>query len=216
MVTSRVMPCVRGRDGVARTWARTHPSLVEGTGRPPGARSTGTRLNRQPAWVDQEVSAARRCRLRSAGLSSSSTPIWTRRDRGSGGIGGGDEVVAPAEAPAAVAAARAGNGLVIEQNRPQRVDRPRGAPKPFQLGEPVPHGVDEVALDVGAPVQPFHGPGRQGGLGSRRAGRHSGLTPVSRRPGHRASEASASSRSRSCSSVSVGASSASVITCRSA
>ena len=126
-----------------------------------------------------------------------------------------DDAVAPGEAPAAVAAARAGSRLVVEQDRPERVDRPRGATAPFQLGEPLPHRADERAFDVGAPVQPFHGPGQQVGIRSRRAGRHGGLTSASRRPGHRASEASVSSRSRSCRSVSVGASSASVITCRS-
>ena len=128
-----------------------------------------------------------------------------------------DDAVAPAKAPAAVTAARAGNGLMIEKDRAQGIDRPRGTTEPLQLGEPLPHGVDERALDVGAPGQPFHGPGRQGGLRPRRTGRrHDRLTPVSRKAGHRASETSASNRSRNCSSVSVGASSASVITCRSA
>ncbi|MGH3818868.1 MAG: hypothetical protein ACRDRE_14140 [Pseudonocardiaceae bacterium] len=54
-------------------------------------------------------------------------------------VGVPDEVVAPGEAAAAVAAARAGRGLMVEQDRAQGVDRPCGAPAPFQLGEPLPH-----------------------------------------------------------------------------
>ncbi len=105
--------------------------------------------------------------------------------------GEGDEVVAPddtvtpAETPAAMAAARAGRGLMIEQDRAQGIDRPRGTTEPLQLGEPLPHRVDEPTLDGRTPFQPFHGPGQQSEIGSRWVSRHDGLTPASHgnRPG---------------------------------
>ena len=73
-----------------------------------------------------------------------------------------DGAVAPGEAAAGAAAARAGRGLMIQQDRTQRVDRPSVVARPLQLGEFVPYRVDEPAL-VGALGQPFHGPGRQVG-----------------------------------------------------
>ncbi|MGH3700637.1 MAG: hypothetical protein ACRDRU_17610 [Pseudonocardiaceae bacterium] len=88
-------------------------------------------------------------------------------------VGAPDDAVAPAKAPAAVAAARAGRGLMIQKDRAQRVDRPRGATEPLQLGQPLPHRVNERALDAaGAPGQPLQRPGRQHGFGTRVAGRH--------------------------------------------
>jgi len=86
-----------------------------------------------------------------------------------------DGAVAPGEAAAAAAAARAGRRLVIEQHAAQRVDGAGVVAHPLQLGELFPHRADEPPL-VGVVVQPCQGPGRQGGLGSRRAGRHGGLT----------------------------------------
>ena len=60
----------------------------------------------------------------------------------------GAATTAPGEAAAAVAAARAGGGLVLEQHGPQRVDGPSVVARPLQLGEFIPHRVDEPTWRV--------------------------------------------------------------------
>lgn len=85
------------------------------------------------------------------------------------------DAVAPDEPAAAVAAARTGNRLVIEQHAAQRVDSPGVVAHPLQLGELLPHRANEPPM-VRVAFQPRQSPGRQVGLRLRRADRHRALT----------------------------------------